>query len=697
MKKAILHFVWSALLLIGVTAISIAQQSSTLDVPRTISYQGLLTSNDGTPLPNGVYDITVTLYADETGANGIWQGTYHADVLNGVFNIHLGSGNAPLPEPAQMNRPLWVGTSINGSGLMTPLTPLTSSPYALNLPDQAVTTTKLADGAVTAEKVDMDYISELQIDGQKVSAKGTVLNLVSTPNVPLNYDEMTRSITVGRLPVQTGDKEKGAGVLVNQDQVWSSIGDGWDIAAGAGYIPVAGDWIGTTAAAAIPFDIRTWGTPVMRYHTPAAGTDPNVEGGQGGVVAVASVGSTIAGGGANTVTGDYDAIGGGQTNTIGAAGAAINYGTIGGGQNNIVQGPHSTVSGGLDNQINSGPMATIGGGANHRISAPEATIAGGHINEVRAYVGTIAGGHNNLVGIGGDAGFIGGGRNNTVDAPVTTIAGGWMNTVSNTAPEGTIAGGHNNRVDSYVGAITGGHDNVVSTTSEAGFIGGGRNNTVNARIGTIPGGDWLLTNNSYAQSAMGFANAPRGAVGFRPAPMALTNDPLFMVGNGDLSALPMITRGNAFEVSYNGHSVVSHTNGSGAANSAVTGGTYEDNVIYGWAEVDANGALICNDFGIASIAHVAGTGVYRVTLNVTQPDGVTAATINCGAAVATLGTGTDPATSMPGAPPTLSCAYIWTTNIVNNVFDVFITQRGPGNDCSTGTDRPFKFHVTGRP
>jgi hypothetical protein len=65
-----------------------AQTSSVVaDVPRVISYQGVLTTDNGTPIPDGPYRITVSLYADESGGNRVWQESYSTTVAGGVFAI----------------------------------------------------------------------------------------------------------------------------------------------------------------------------------------------------------------------------------------------------------------------------------------------------------------------------------------------------------------------------------------------------------------------------------------------------------------------------------------------------------------------------------------------------------------------------------------------------------------------------------
>jgi hypothetical protein len=255
---------------------------------------------------------------------------------------------------------------------------------------------------------------------------------------------------------------------------------------------------------------------------------------------------------------------------------------VGGGQGNVVTAQYSFIGGGNGNTINA-PMATIGGGGQHTITftGAEGTIAGGHVNRIEAYVAAILGGHDNIVGPGGEASAIGGGRNNMID--------------------------------DRLAAIMGGQNNLITPHSPHAAIGGGELNTVNASHGTIPGGDMLITNPSYAQSAMGFFNAPRGMVPVRPMAPALTNDPLFMVGNGDILAG---ARSNAFEVSYNGHSTVYGVNGTGSGNAAIEGATYVDNIIYAWGDIAAGGG-INSDFGVLSVT--GGGGVYDVTINITDP------------------------------------------------------------------------------
>src|SRR5947207_3393883 len=85
---------------------------SQIAAARTISYQGVLKNSDGSLAKNGKYAITVHLYSDENGMIEVWSDTYDASVLNGLFNLALGSGTSPLPEAGKMDKQLYLGIQI---------------------------------------------------------------------------------------------------------------------------------------------------------------------------------------------------------------------------------------------------------------------------------------------------------------------------------------------------------------------------------------------------------------------------------------------------------------------------------------------------------------------------------------------------------------------------------------------------------
>lgn len=69
-------------------------------VPRTISYQGVLKDTGGA-LVNNTLTITFSLYDVETGETTIWSELQSVVVSQGVFSVILGTDTLsnPLPDP----------------------------------------------------------------------------------------------------------------------------------------------------------------------------------------------------------------------------------------------------------------------------------------------------------------------------------------------------------------------------------------------------------------------------------------------------------------------------------------------------------------------------------------------------------------------------------------------------------------------
>lgn len=496
----------SALLLTCAVITATAQQ--TVDVPRTISYQGLLTSTDGTPLPDGPYDIAVSLFLDEDGTQPLWNAIFNTDVRNGVFNILLGNDRHPLPAPLQMNRPLWVGTAVNGSPLMRPLSPLTASPYALNLPDRTVTTAKLDDGAVTAEKMGTPYVAGIALNGKTITADGSVLNIAVGEGIALTYDEETRTLKLSKTEIEArGDGEKGAEVL-GSPLAWDSQGDLTDGTVG-GQTTAAGDWIGTSANlgnGTYNFEIRVNNQRTMLYQPNGTNT-PNIVGGySGNTIASSGIGNIIAGGGslfdAHAIgeNSDYNVISGGEENIIGEG---RDYSVIAGGEDNTVSESHTVIGGGYLNTAN-GEFGTIAGGTDNQTDGSYSAIGGGQNNNTVGSHSTISGGQNNVTSVGGS--FIGGGHTNRA-ADRATVGGGSSNRATNFAA--SIIGGDNNQASGQYSIIGGGQTNVVSADYTT--IGGGIENKAESERSFIGGGDANQIPGSVPYSTIGGGNGNKAS------------------------------------------------------------------------------------------------------------------------------------------------------------------------------------------
>jgi len=175
-----------AVMLTMIESISTHAQTTSTDVPKTISYQGAINTQDGTPIADGQYNITVSFYADANGTSKVWQGTYPAMVTKGIFNLMLGSGASPFTGTAMFNQPLWVGVKVGVGDEMRPLSQLTSAPSALGIPDSSITSSKMGT----------PYVASIAVNGTPITGVGSTVNLVGAGSTSLLYDQQTNSIIV---------------------------------------------------------------------------------------------------------------------------------------------------------------------------------------------------------------------------------------------------------------------------------------------------------------------------------------------------------------------------------------------------------------------------------------------------------------------------------------------------------------------
>ncbi|MBI5586104.1 MAG: hypothetical protein HY892_20025 [Deltaproteobacteria bacterium] len=103
-------------------------ESGQAAVPRTLNFQGYLTTTAGSPI-QGSLPMAFSLYAQETGGTPLWSET-HPDVavINGIYSVLLGSS---IPIPLDFGAPYYLGIQVGADPEMTPRLPLTSVGYAL--------------------------------------------------------------------------------------------------------------------------------------------------------------------------------------------------------------------------------------------------------------------------------------------------------------------------------------------------------------------------------------------------------------------------------------------------------------------------------------------------------------------------------------------------------------------------------------
>ena len=387
-------------------------------------------------------------------------------------------------------------------------------------------------------------------------------------------------------------------------------------------------------------------------------------------------------------------MGGGQLN-LGLA----QYSAIGGGMENSSIGLFSNVDGGASNGANSF-HATVGGGYMNA-AVDQSTAAGGEFNTAGGAWSSIGGGFSNSTGfdyatVAGGQGHlaqwlgstVGGGLGNKSEAISSTISGGEYGFIEssddNIADYSVITGGYFNRIEAKYASIGGGSGNLI--VADAPY------DAVNA---TIPGGDHL-TARSYAQTVVGYFNRPGGSMTAPPdrATTTATDDPLFIIGNGDHSTLPAPTETNGFEVSYNGHSTVFDVNR--ATRDPFQGATYRDNIIYSWGRVSGTTRTIIpnQELGVVSVIPGAIAGIYKVSIRVLDPHTGASVSLTEGSVTATL----DEDEASEASP--IVCGSITVSPIKFtgglNTFVVKTGGLGSGGSCHPEW-RSFTFKVTGRP
>ncbi len=388
MKQSIVYSIIGVLVGIFMAQSAIAQSPGESDVPRTISYQGMVSSATGARLPSGDYAVTVRLYADEHGQEVIWEGQYTTTVENGLLNLELGSGDYPLPGSSAMDRGLWIGIQVGDGPEMTPRTRLSAVPYALTVPD----------GSVTSDKLGVDYVSSIMIDGEKVTRKGSSLNITGGEGVDLRYDRLGGSMQIdlrrsGEDQGTRGDGEKGGSTQTPNSTVY------WSEAGNSGTIPGI-NYVGTSDAEELEIHVNSGNTTanagdkrVMLYDPQP--NSPNLIGGyQGNLPDTGSAieGATIGGGGRNNgvneVKDDYGTIGGGAGNIAGDISIYTTigsiYATVGGGYQNEAQAGYSTVGGGRENEAQVS-YSTVGGGYYNQAQGTASAIPGGRYLRVGSY------------------------------------------------------------------------------------------------------------------------------------------------------------------------------------------------------------------------------------------------------------------------------------------------------------------------
>ncbi len=169
-------FAIAASLVVGWTA-AFAQPASTM------SFQGLLTTPLGDPVPDAIYSVTVALYADSTATASEWSEQHSVSTVLGVFDVVLGKRQPLSFDPS---RRYWVGVALGADPEFRPRAEVTASAFAFiaNSALEAKSLSATATGAVLS-------INTLQGSLKIVGTRGiTVTESAGTLAIALDADSI---------------------------------------------------------------------------------------------------------------------------------------------------------------------------------------------------------------------------------------------------------------------------------------------------------------------------------------------------------------------------------------------------------------------------------------------------------------------------------------------------------------------------
>ena len=161
-------------MLIILSAVSLYAQ-----IPRTISYQGVLTDSSGNPKPDGSYSFTFSLYETATGGSPVWSEIKTLNVKKGLFSTALGDQTI-FPNSLKFDKPYWLGIKVANEPELTPRVALTSTGYSFTS-DMAL---NVADGKVVKSINNLkDNVTIEGSGGTSVNTSGNNITISSGDSV----------------------------------------------------------------------------------------------------------------------------------------------------------------------------------------------------------------------------------------------------------------------------------------------------------------------------------------------------------------------------------------------------------------------------------------------------------------------------------------------------------------------------------
>ncbi|MDR3112892.1 MAG: hypothetical protein LBU09_00770 [Endomicrobium sp.] len=127
-----------------------AQTPLLADVPKKFAFQGRILDDKGIPVNKKNVNFTFTFYDVETGGTAIDKiEVNNINITNGLYGAILNLENEEkIKSSINDDKELYISVKYNDGSELLGRTPLTSSPYALNVADGVITSSKIATDTI---------------------------------------------------------------------------------------------------------------------------------------------------------------------------------------------------------------------------------------------------------------------------------------------------------------------------------------------------------------------------------------------------------------------------------------------------------------------------------------------------------------------------------------------------------------------
>ena len=153
-------------------ALMLAVTAAVAQIPRTMTYQGILKDSSGEPVGNGNYNVTFRMYDAPSGGNLLWTEIVMVSTDGGYFKAELGN---VLPLNLPFSQAYFLSIQLQGDSEMTDRQKLNLSAYAARSDTSAIAISSMTadnaealdgydsgDFALAVHNHDPDYVNENQ-------------------------------------------------------------------------------------------------------------------------------------------------------------------------------------------------------------------------------------------------------------------------------------------------------------------------------------------------------------------------------------------------------------------------------------------------------------------------------------------------------------------------------------------------------